>query len=98
MAKSRVAGSGRVRLALLLVVFLVITSGVILRRVYGHKAQNEVDALDARRAGLIAARLRLEAEIRTASSRSHLQPIAEQRLQMRIPDASQVITIPRAAP
>ncbi len=97
MAKSRIAGSGRLRLALLLLVFLVITSGVVLRRVYGHKAQNETNALDARRAGLNAARLRLESDIRSASSRSHLQPIAEQRLHMRVPDPSQVLTIPRVA-
>lgn len=98
MAQRRVAGSGRLRLAVLLVIFLAISGGVILRRVYGHKAQRELDALDARHAGLIAARLRLESDIRSASSRTHLQPIAEQRLLMRVPDAGQIITIPRVAP
>lgn len=98
MAKGRVAVSGRLRLALLMTVFLVISGGVIFRRVYGHKAEKEVNDLDARRAGLIAARLRLEGEIRSASSRARLQPIAEQRLQMHVPDPSQVIPLPRVSP
>lgn len=98
MATRKVGGSGRLRLALLLLVFLVISSGVILRRSYGIKAERELIDLNARRAGLVAEKLRLEGDIRSASSRSRLQPIAEQRLQMRVPDASQVITVPRTAP
>ena len=98
MATRRVAGSGRIRLALLLLAFLVISGGVILRRTYGIKGERELLDLDARRAGLVAARLRLEGDIRAASSRARLQPIAEQQLQMRVPDASQVMTIPRVSP
>ena len=98
MAPRRVAGSGRIRLALLLLGFLVISGGVILRRTYGIKGERELLDLDARRAGLVAARLRLEGDIRAASSRARLQPIAEQQLQMRVPDASQVMTIPRVSP
>ncbi len=97
MASRGVAGSGRLRLALLLLCFLVITSGVILRRVYGISAAKELQDLDARRAALVAERLRLEGEIRSASGRSRLQPIAEQQLQMRVPNDSQVIILPRAA-
>ena len=44
---------------------------------------------------LTAERLRLEAEIRAASSRAALQPIAEQRLHMRVPADSQVIILSR---
>ena len=91
------SGSGRARLALLLLGFLVISGGVILRRSVGIKAQRELDALDARRAALVADRLRLEGEIRAASSRARLQPIAEQRLLMQVPAASQVFNLPRAA-
>ena len=90
-------GSGRARFALLLLGFLVISGGVILRRSVGIKAQRELDTLDARRAALVAERLRLEGEIRAASSRARLQPIAEQRLQMQVPAASQVFNLPRAA-
>jgi cell division protein FtsL len=97
MAKGRVAGrgSGRLRFVLVLLGFLVIAMGVILRRSYGIAAARELQQLDARRAALVAERLRLEGEIRAAASRATLQPIAEQRLQMRIPADSQVIILPR---
>ncbi|MEP6733353.1 MAG: hypothetical protein ABJE10_22105 [bacterium] len=97
MATRKVAGGGRARLALLLLGFLVISGGVILRRSFGIKAQHELLDLDARRAALVAERLRLESEIRAATSRTHLQPIAEQRLQMQVPAASQVFNLPRGA-
>ncbi len=90
-------GSGRLRLALVLLCFLVITSGVILRRVYGIAAARELQELDARRAALVAERLRLEGQIRSASGRARLQPIAEQRLDMHVPNDSQVIILPRDA-
>jgi cell division protein FtsL len=97
MAKGRVGGrgSGRLRFVLVLLGFLVIAMGVILRRSYGIAAARELQQLDARRAALVAERLRLEGEIRAAASRATLQPIAEQRLQMRIPADSQVIILPR---
>ena len=97
MAKGRVAGraSGRLRFVLVLVGFLVVAMGVILRRSYGIAAARELQQLDTRRAALVAERLRLEGEIRAAASRATLQPIAEQRLQMRVPADSQVIILPR---
>lgn len=98
MAKGRVAGrgTGRLRFVLLLLGFLVIAVGVILRRSYGIAAAREIQELDARRAALVAERLRLEGEVRAAASRATLQPIAEQRLHMRVPADSQVIILPRA--
>lgn len=100
MATRRVksAGTGRLRLALLLIAFLVITGGVILRRSYGIRTGRELVHLDARRAALVAERLRLEADIRTASSRSRIVPIAEQRLQMHVPADSAVYSVPRSTP
>jgi cell division protein FtsL len=96
MAPRRVGrGSGRGRLALVLVGFLVIALGVILRRTYGIAAATQLRQLDQRRAALVAERLRLEGEVRAAASRSTLQPIAEQRLQMHVPSDSQVIIITR---
>ena len=98
MAKSGVAGrGGRLRFVLLLLGFLVIAMGVILRRSYGIAAARELLELDARRASLVAERLRLEGEVRAAASRATLQPIAEQRLRMRIPADSQVIILPRVS-
>jgi cell division protein FtsL len=98
MATRRVkGGSGRIRLALVLLVFLVISGGVILRRTVGISAAHELLKLDARRAALVAERLRLEGEVREAGSRARLQPVAEQRLQMHVPADSQVIILPRPA-
>jgi len=96
MAKGRVTGgSGRLRLAFLLAVFLVISGGVILRRTMGIAAARELLQLDDKRKALVAERLRLEGEVRAAGSRAHLQPIAEQRLQMHVPLDSQVIILQR---
>jgi cell division protein FtsL len=91
----KVASSGRLRFVLLLLGFVLIASGVILRRTYGIAGARELQALEARRSGLIAERLRLETEIRKASSRAALQPIAEQRLQMHVPSEDQVVYLTR---
>lgn len=102
MAPRRVGGkgSGRGRLALVLLGFLLIASGVILRRTWGIAAATQLRQLEQSRAALVAERLRLEGEVRAAASRSTLQPIAEERLQMHVPSDSQVIIIsrPSAAP
>lgn len=94
----KVGGRGRIRFALVLVAFLAIASGVILRRTYGIAKAKELQSLEARRSGLIAERLKLEREIRLAGSRARLQPIAEQRLQMHVPSEDQVIYLTRGAP
>jgi cell division protein FtsL len=91
----KVAGNGRVRFALLLLGFVVIASGVVLRRTYGIRAARDLQAMETRRSGLIAERRRLESEIRIASSRQRLLPIAEQRLQMHVPTEAQVVYLSR---
>lgn len=96
MATRRVGGgSGRLRLVLWMLAFLAITGGIVLRRTVGIAAAHEILQLDAKRAGLVAERLRLEGEVRAAGSRARLQPIAEQRLQMHVPSDSQVIILRR---
>lgn len=99
MAKGRVAGrsAGRLRFVLLLLGFLGIAMGVILRRSHGIAGARELQELDARRASLVAERMRLDGEVRAAGSRATLQPIAEQRLQMHVPADSQVVILPRAS-
>ena len=100
MAKGRVGGAGRrdgCASSSCSSVSSSIAMGVILRRSYGIAAARELQALDARRAALVAERLRLEGEVRAAASRATLQPIAEQRLQMHVPSDSQVIILPRVA-
>jgi cell division protein FtsL len=91
----KVGGSGRIRFALVLLAFVAVASVVVLRRTYGIAAARELQAMDTRRSGLIAERRRLESEIRIASSRAHLQPIAEQRLQMHVPSENQVVYLTR---
>ena len=93
----KVGSSGRLRFALLLLGFVVIASGVILRRTYGIAGARDIQVLESRRSGLIAERLRLEGEIRSASSRARLQPIAEQRVVMHLPTEAQVVYLTRGA-
>jgi len=93
----KVGSSGRLRFALVLLGFVLIASGVVLRRTYGIAGARELQALETRRSGLIAERLRLESEIRKAASRATLQPIAEQRLQMHVPSEDQVVYLTRGA-
>ena len=104
MAKRKVArgagrtsrgGRGRSLVALVLLGFVLVATGVIWRRSYGIARARELDALDRRREALEARRARLEADIRELSSRARLAPIAEQRLGMHIPSDSQVVILPK---
>ena len=96
-AVSRGSGAGRMRIVVLMLAFLVITGGVILRRTFGIAAAGELRDLESKRAATIDEKLRLEGEIRAASSRARLLPLAE-RLNLRVPADSQVISISRTAP
>lgn len=98
MAKRRIAAGRRSLIALVLVGFVLVTTGVIARRAYGvvqqvdiRKRQRQLDALEAER-------IKLETAIRDASSRARLQPIAEQRLNMHIPTPDQQVLLPRPKP
>jgi len=85
------------RLVVLMLAFLVITGGVILRRTFGIAAASELRDLESKRAATINEKLRLEGEIRAASSRARLLPVAE-GLGLRVPADSQVVSISRSAP
>ena len=97
MAKRRVGLRGRSVVALALVGFLIIASGVIWRRSYGIAQAREIRAADARRSQLLAEQAALEADIRVASSAARLAPIAEQRLKMQLPSPTQLILLTRPA-
>ena len=97
MATRKVVGRGRTRIVLLMLAFLVISGGVILRRTVGIAAATELRELEARRTAMINEKLRLEGMIRAASSRGRLLPVAE-RLNLHVPGDSQVISIPRVTP
>jgi cell division protein FtsL len=82
-------------IALVLVGFVLMATGVIARRVLGVAANGGIRRLRQRRDGLEAERIRLEGVIREASSRARLQPIAEQRLNMHIPSPDQQVLLAR---
>ena len=87
--------SRRSIVALALFGFVLVATGVIARRTYGIDQARSVRELDRRRQALEAERVKLDGEIRDASSRARLAPIAEQRLNMHVPAPEQVIMLPR---
>ena len=82
-------------LPLVLLGFLLVATGVILRRSYGIARARDLRELDSRRVQLEARRAQLESEVRELSSRARLAPIVERRLQMHVPTDSQVVILPR---
>ncbi|HEU4632249.1 MAG TPA: hypothetical protein VFS08_21035 [Gemmatimonadaceae bacterium] len=92
MAKRRVAGRGRRVVAGLLVAFVLVASVVIWRRSQGIAQARELRELERQRRQLEAERARLERDIRLASSRSRLVPVAE-RLGLRMPLDSEIVTL-----
>ena len=93
----KVGGSGRLRFALVLLGFVAIASVVVLRRTAGIRAARELQAMETRRSSLVAERRRLESDIRLASTRARLLPIAESRLRMRVPTEDQVVYLSRGS-
>ena len=83
------------RIVALLAGFLLLATGVIARRTFGINQARNLRALERQRDAIDASRVKLEAEIRDASSRARLVPIAEQRLHMYVPPDSQVIILRR---
>ena len=88
---------GRSVVALVLVGFVLVATGVIWRRSYGTARAREQQRLEQQRASLEAERAKLESDIRDASSRATLAKVAEQRLNMHIPSDSVVIYLQRPA-
>jgi cell division protein FtsL len=92
---SRRALQGRSLIVLVLFGFFVVAMGVIARRTFGISQARKLRDLELDRDAANAVRVKLEGEIREASSRARLVPIAEQRLHMHVPADSQVIILPR---
>jgi len=95
MAKRRVGVRGRWIVAAILVGFVLTTAAVIARRSYGDEQARQMSAVEAKLRQLRNERVRLDAEIRDASSRIQLIPIAEARLGMHVPADTQVVILPR---
>jgi cell division protein FtsL len=100
MAKRRrlAAPSARSVVALLLLGFVLVTTGVIARRVKGVGQARTIQQLRLKRDELRAERIRLDSAIRDASSRARIVPIAEQRLNMHIAPPEQQVFLPRPRP
>ena len=94
MAKSGVK-RGRWIVAGALVAFVLVSAAVVARRSYGYREGLELTALQRRKANLESERVRLDQEIRNASSRSRLLPVAE-RLGMHMPSETQVVVLERS--
>jgi len=90
--------SRRSAIALALFGFVLVATGVIARRTYGIDQARGLRELDRKRQALEAERVKLEGEIREASSRARLAPIAEQRLNMHVPSPDQVIMLAPGRP
>jgi hypothetical protein len=88
---------GRTIIAVALLGFVLVATGVIWRRSFGFAQQREIEDLTRRLGQLRAERGRLEGEIREASGRAKLAPLVERRLNMHVPSDSQIILLPRPA-
>ena len=75
--------------------FLVVATGVIARRTFGIGQARGIRARELQRDALDAERVKLEAEIRDASSRARLGPVVERRLHMYVPADSQIVILKR---
>ena len=95
---SRGSGSrlgARSLIAFVLFGFLLLATGVIARRTFGISQARQLRTLERQRDALDATRVKLIADIRDASSRARLMPVAQQRLHMYVPPDSQVIILKR---
>ncbi len=88
---------GRSVVALVLVGFVLVATGVIWRRSFGNARAREQQRLEQQRGALEAERAKIEGDIRDASSRATLATVAEERLNMHIPSDSLVIYLQRPA-
>jgi hypothetical protein len=90
----------RGRSVILLSLFTLVVVGwiIIWRRSYGYTESTVVRGMERRLASLAAERVKLEGDIRDASSRARLGGVAETKLGMRVPADTQVVIMPRRKP
>jgi hypothetical protein len=95
MATKRVKApaSGRSFVAVALVGFLLLATGVIARRSYGIGEARAIEVLTDSLKALRGKRVQLESDIVEASSRRVLAPIVERNLGLHVPADSQVINL-----
>ena len=96
MAARRVAPPrrrGRTTVALALFGAFIVAMSVVARRSYGRALQRDLAGIERTRTQLSGEVIKLEADIRSASSRSRLAPLVESTLGMRVPADTQVIDL-----
>jgi cell division protein FtsL len=97
MAKRGVTMRGRTLVGVVLGAFVLVTLSIVWRRTIGIGESERLAQLESRRTGLEGERVRLESEIRDASTRQTLGATAERRLGMHIPSDKQVVILPRTS-
>src|SRR5689334_17018841 len=93
--RDRGSGTRGGKVFLILIGFVVLTMGVILRRVQGTQQAKVIRGMEQRREALRSEELKLQNGIRIASDRKHIIEIAQSRLGMKMPELNQVIDLPR---
>ena len=93
-AGGRQGGRGP-KILVLLVGFVLLATGVMLRRVYGFQQGKVILGMQQKREALESEQLKLQDAIRVASDRKHIIEIAQSRLGMKMPELNQVIDLPR---
>ena len=88
---------GRTLVAVVLGAFVLVALSIVWRRTVGIGESDRLAQLEAKRAGLEGERVRLESEIRDASTRQTLGATVERKLGMHIPTDKQVVILPRTA-
>lgn len=95
-AGGRESGGGKGRkIFLILAGFVVLTMGVILRRVHGIQQGKVIREMQQKREALVSEQQKLQESIRVASDRKHIIEVAQSRLGMKMPELNQVIDLPR---
>ena len=97
MAARRVAARarGRAWVALALLGFVLVGAAVIWRRAQGHAQARTLLALEQQRLQLQSQRAQLRSEIRDLVSRSSLAAVVEKRLDMHVPNDTQLVILTR---
>lgn len=95
MAARRVRARGRSMVALVLVIFVLVTSMIIWRRSVGNAEARAMDALRSERAALEARKAALERDVRDLTSRAVLAPIVERSLGLHVAQDSQQVFLRR---
>lgn len=97
MAKRGVAMRGRTLVGVVLGAFVLVALSIVWRRTIGIGQSEQLAQLEAKRGELEGERARLDAEIRSASTRQTLGTTAERRLGMHIPTDQQVVILRRSS-